>query len=82
MKTPEKIKVTVMIDSDVYHGLRQKVGERGMGNFLSQIIRPHVVRSSLEDGYRELAQDKNGNQTVREWEGADEVIEAENIWRL
>ena len=82
MKTSDKKKVTLMIDTDVYHGLRQKAGVRGMGDFMSQIIRPHVVLASLEDSYRALALDEDNNQMSQKWEKVDPVIEAENIWRI
>ena len=82
MKISDKKKVTLMIDADVYHGLREKAGVRGMGDFMSQIIRPHVVLASLEQSYRELASDEESNKTSRKWEKIDPVIEAENIWRL
>ncbi len=81
MKMPEKRKVTLMLDTDVYHGLKLKVGSRGMGDFMSRIIRPHVVLSSLEESYRELSRNGESNKISLEWEGSDGVIEAENIWR-
>lgn len=82
MKMSDKKKVTLMIDTDVYHGLRAKAGGRGMGDFMSRIIRPHVVSALLEESYRDLALDENNNQMNQKWEKVDPVIEAKNIWRL
>ncbi len=82
MKTREKKKVTIMLDADVYHGLKQKVGDRGIGNFMSQVVRPHVVHASLADSYRELAESEESAIVAKEWESVDEVIEADNVWRL
>jgi hypothetical protein len=82
MKTGEKRKITLMIDSDVYQGLREKVGGRGMGDYISQLARPHVVVSSLEESYLALSRDIKNNRQVNEWNSLDEAIGAENIWRL
>ena len=82
MKTGDKKKVTLMIDSEVYHGLRQKAGLRGMGEYMSQLARPHVVLATLVDSYRDLALNEDNNKMSQKWEKVDPVIEAENIWRL
>jgi hypothetical protein len=82
MKTGEKKKVTLMIDADVYHGLRAKAGVRGMGDYVSELARPHVVLAKLEESYRALARDTENNSLGNEWKKVDSVIEAENVWRL
>jgi hypothetical protein len=82
MKIPEKRKVTLMLDTDVYLGLRQKVGSRGLGEYMSQLARPHVVTASLEESYRALAGDTKNTSIGNEWDTIDPVIAAENVWRL
>lgn len=81
MKTPTKKKVTVMLDTRVYEGLRDRVGSRGIGAFLSQIALPHVSSSDLEADYQALADDEDSKRLADEWLGAvDEPIEDENVW--
>lgn len=82
MKTSDKKKVTLMIDTDVYHGLRKKAGVRGMGDYVSQLARPHVVLAKLEESYRALARDIENNSLSNEWKEVDGVVDAENVWRL
>ena len=77
----EKKKVTLMLDAEVYEGLREKVGGRGLGAYISQLVRPHVLTKDLEAGYKAMAVDEAYNQEAREWiEGTLEAPEAENKW--
>ncbi len=82
MKMPEKRKVTLMLDADVYLGLRQKVGSRGLGQYMSELARPHVVITSLEESYLALARDTKNTSIGNEWDTTDPVIAAENVWHL
>jgi hypothetical protein len=83
MKTAPKKKVTIMLDNGVYEGLRQRVGARGIGAFLSQLARPHVSPIDLEAGYKALAADEESQRLAKEWlEGTDDPIEDENAWRF
>jgi hypothetical protein len=82
MKTGDKKKITLMIDLDVYNGLKQKVSSRSMGAFLSQIIRPHVVTNSLEASYLALAKADELSSESRDWESIDSEIKADNVWQL
>ena len=76
-----KTKVTLMLDAQVYEGLKAKVGGRGIGAYLSQLARPFVVSDDLEAGYKTMAADEARNKEAQEWiEGIHEPIEAENIW--
>ena len=79
--TKNKKKLTIMLDSDVYDGLRAKVGGRRIGSYISDLARPHVVLSDLEAGYKAMAADKEYNQEADEWtEGTLEAPEGENDW--
>ncbi len=83
MKTPSKKKVTLMLDERVYAGLRARVGERGVGAYLSELARPHVVTDDLEAGYKAMAKDDQHIREAREWlAGTDEVLTDENIWQF
>ena len=81
MTTTTKKKVTLMLDTQVYEGLRAKVGGRGIGEYLSKLARPFVVPDDIEAGYKAMAADESRNKEAQEWiEGIIEPIEAENIW--
>jgi len=83
MNTTTKKKITLMLDADVYEGIKAKVGARGIGAFLSELVRPHVVEDDLEAGYKAMAADKEYNKEATTWvEGIIEPIEAENNWNI
>jgi hypothetical protein len=81
MNTTAKKKLTIMLDAEVYEGIRKRVGSRGIGSYLSKLARPYVVLDELEAGYKAMANDKAYNQEAEEWlEGTREVIVGENVW--
>lgn len=83
MNTVTKKKLTVMFDVDVYKALREKVGERGIGNFLSDLARSHVVVSSLDSRYKEMSLDIAHERDTKEWIESDlEVSNVENTWQF
>jgi hypothetical protein len=67
MKTVTKKKVTLMLDERVYAGLRARVGERGVGAFLSELARPHVLVDDLEAGYKAMVKDSLHAREAQEW---------------
>jgi hypothetical protein len=60
-------KLTISVEDDIYKGLYDKVGGRNIGRFLSDLARPYVVQSALEDGYRAMASDRQREQEASEW---------------
>lgn len=54
-------RMTITLDEAVYEGLYRTVGKRRMSQFIEDLLRPHVVDTSLDEGYRAMAAD-----TVRE----------------
>lgn len=82
MSNIEKQKVTIMIDRAVYHSLRHKVGQRGIGDFLSALARPLVLDDEIEKGYREQAQDKQAQKESKDWLDFPEEISEENSWNF
>ena len=63
-------KMTITLDEDVYEGLYRMVGRRKMSQFIEDLVRPHVVDPSLDDGYRAMAADKAREAEVMEWSNA------------
>lgn len=69
-----------MLDTDVHEGLRLKVGGRGIGQYLSQLARPHVISGSLVEQYKAQAADREAAVDAHVF--VDDVIKAPNVWQL
>ena len=50
-------RMTITLDEAVYEGLYRRVGKRRMSQFIEDLLRPHVLDTSLDDGYRAMATD-------------------------
>jgi hypothetical protein len=71
-------KLTITIDQSVYDGLYRRIGRRKIGRFIESLVRPHVLDSDLESGYREMAEDEEREAEAVEWtEALIENIEDE-----
>ncbi|EAR4523408.1 addiction module antitoxin [Salmonella enterica] len=44
-----------------------KIGKRRMSQFIEDLVRPHVVDTSLDDGYRAMSSDKEREVEAVEW---------------
>jgi hypothetical protein len=60
-------KMTITLDEAVYEGLYRTVGRRKMSQFIEDLLRPHVVDSSLDDGYRAMAADTAREAEAMQW---------------
>ena len=60
-------KMTITLDEAVYEGLHRAVGRRKMSQFIEDLLRPHVVATSLDDGYRAMAADQAREAEAAEW---------------
>lgn len=60
-------KMTITLDEAVYEGLYRTVGRRKMSQFIEDLLRPHVVDASLDDGYRAMAADQAREAEAAEW---------------
>lgn len=60
-------KMTITLDEEVYDGLYRVVGPRRMSQFIEDLVRPHVLDSSLDDGYRAMAEDSEREAEAAEW---------------
>lgn len=61
-------KLTITVEEKVYDGLHRVVGRRHISRFLNELAKPHVVDEALEEGYRAMAEPKNGSGG--RWNGA------------
>ncbi len=63
-------KLTITVDEQVYDGLYRVVGQRKISQFIESLVRPHVVKSSLESAYREMALEEAREYEALEWADA------------
>jgi predicted CopG family antitoxin len=60
-------KLTITVDEQVYDGLHSVVGRRKISQFIESLVRPHVLKSSLEAAYQEMAADEARETEALEW---------------
>lgn len=63
-------KMTITLDEAVYEGLWRTIGKRKMSQFIEDLLRPHVLGNSLDDGYKAMAQDQQREAEAVEWTNA------------
>jgi predicted CopG family antitoxin len=63
-------RMTITLDEAVYEGLYRTVGKRRISQFIEDLVRPHVLDTSLDDGYRAMAADKERETEAGEWSNA------------
>ena len=73
-------KLTIQVSDEFYDGLQRRVGKRGIGRFLEDLARPHVLTPKpgdpcwedwLERQYAEAAADEEAEREAKEWVEAD-----------
>jgi predicted CopG family antitoxin len=62
--------MTITMDEDVYEGLYRTIGKRRISQFIEDLVRPHVMDSALDDGYRAMAADAAREAEAQEWSNA------------
>ena len=60
-------KMTITLDESVYEGLHRTIGKRKMSQFIEDLLRPHVMDTSMDDGYKAMAADKERESEAIEW---------------
>ena len=60
-------KMTITLDEAVYEGLYRTVGRRKMSQFIEDLVRPHVLDGSLDEGYRAMAADTAREAEAQAW---------------
>ncbi len=60
-------RMTITLDEAVYDGLYRCVGKRRMSQFIEELLRPHVLGDSLDEGYRAMASDAAREADAMEW---------------
>lgn len=60
-------RMTITLDEAVYEGLYRTIGKRRMSQFIEDLLRPHVMDTTLDDGYRAMAADKEREAEAKGW---------------
>jgi hypothetical protein len=63
-------KMTITLDEAVYDGLYRTIGKRHMSQFIENLVRPHVLDTALDNGYRAMAADTGRETDALEWSNA------------
>jgi len=63
-------KMTITLDEAVYEGLWRTIGKRKMSQFIEDLLRPHVMDQSLDDGYKAMAEDQAREAEAMAWTSA------------
>jgi predicted CopG family antitoxin len=63
-------KLTITVDERVYDGLHSVIGQGKISQFIESLVRPHVIKNSLEAAYREMASDEAREIEALEWSEA------------
>jgi predicted CopG family antitoxin len=59
--------MTITLDEAVYDGLNRVIGKRRMSQFIEDLLRPHVLDSSLDEGYQAMALDEDREKEALSW---------------
>ena len=60
-------RMTITLDEVVYDGLYRTIGKRRMSQFIEDLVRPHVMDTALDDGYKAMAADAAREAQALEW---------------
>jgi len=60
-------RITITLDEAVYDGLYRSIGKRRISQFIEDLLRPHVLDSALDAGYRAMADDAARETEAMQW---------------
>ena len=60
-------KMTITLDEEVYEGLHRTIGKRKMSQFIEDLVKPHVMDTSMDDAYKAMAAYKEREDEAMEW---------------
>ena len=63
-------RMTITLDEAVYDGLYRTIGKRQISQFIEDLLRPHVMDTALDEGYRAMAADTAREADAQEWSTA------------
>lgn len=60
-------KISITLDEAVYDGLYRTIGKGKISQFIEDLLRPHVLDTSLDAGYKAMAADQVRESEAMEW---------------
>lgn len=60
-------RMTITLDEAVYDGLYRTIGKRRMSQFIEDLVRPYVLDTTLDEGYRAMAADVEREAEAIAW---------------
>ncbi len=60
-------RMTITIDETVYDGLKKTIGQGKISQFIEDLVRPYVMDTKLDEGYKAMANDVDREQEAVEW---------------
>lgn len=60
-------RMTITLDEAVYEGLNRTIGKDRISQFIEDLLRPHVLDTSLDEGYRAMAADTAREAEAQAW---------------
>ena len=60
-------RMTITLDEAVYDGLYRTIGKRRISQFIEDLVRPHVLDTTLDEGYQAMAADQVREAEAKEW---------------
>lgn len=60
-------KLTITIDEQVYDGLHKTVGRGNISQFIEALVRPQVLNTEIEEGYRDMACNEARETEAYQW---------------
>jgi predicted CopG family antitoxin len=60
-------KLTITMDQQVYEGLHAVIGRRNISQFVTSLVRPHVIKQDMDAAYRQMAADEERECEALEW---------------
>lgn len=72
-------RMSITLDEVVYEGLYRHIGKRRMSQFIEDLVRPYVVDTALDEGYRAMAADEAREADAVAWCNglADQIMAAD-----
>ena len=60
-------KLTITVEERIYEGLHRVIGRRRISRFIEELVKPYVLRRSLESAYQQMAQDEAREKEALAW---------------
>ena len=73
-------RMAVTLDDEVCEGLYRRVGKCRMSQFIEDLLRPHVLDSSMDEGCRAMDADCRRESEALEWCNALMGAQDDEAW--